>query len=120
MQCLDSWSEIRDIGMFFPAVNGQAYKGKGKKELPASPFDVPIPLATSVPAYPTSNATGNGTVGKADSFSFQPGASRISGLFCSQLLSCAAVLSVVHNLSMRAREATVIFLPVMQALLRGQ
>ena len=94
MQCLDSWSGIRDIGVFFPAVNGQAYKGKGKKELPASPFDVPIPLATSVPAYPTSNATGNGTVGKADSFSFQPGASRISGLSLTPaLLSCYTLYS---------------------------
>ncbi len=70
------------------AVNGQAYKGKGKKELPASPFDVPIPLAGSLPAHPASNAaSGSGTVGKADSFSFQPGASRISESTILSLLS---------------------------------
>lgn len=69
------------------AVNGTAYRGRDKKELPASPFDVPVPVATSVPAalqnlYPSSSAPTStaASMGKLDSFTFQPGISRLGKL----------------------------------------
>ena len=66
------------------AVNGTELRGRSKKELPASPFDVPVPAATAGPStlrpvtpVAASDATSApAAVGIRDSFSFQPNGSR--------------------------------------------